>query len=531
MKKTLALFLALAMLLGCCSAMAEATFKNTDKYPLEGEHKIVLSSSEFKQVDWYPFIDNFAIATGIDVEVNVVAKEQIPLLYAGGEETIPEFLYGRYTSSSLTIEQINEYGMAGALLNYADYLDQMPNLKAAIERDPALLSYVVNEDGSFYTLPTHVFTMSAGHPVYYMRADHIAQAGWDHVPTTVDEFIQCLRDCKAYFEAIDPQYVAMTEYDGTYFTWDGVATKAFFSAFGDLLETGITTTNDGKDITVGVTTEQYKRLLKFYHTLYSEKIMDQELFSATSDFMKPFVNDGHTTVSAIMTSMLPEMFPNGDMETALVIPEPLTSEWQSEKRVLMADKYGWMLGLVNAKSDNLDAILAFIDATYAAEDNPIDDDGGLWGLSFWLGKCGLDWEWLEGRTGYRLLTREGYEKRTDYTSGAMLGWAPYIGDVPSVQMNADGTPHLKASRVLKNIYPYRVDITRTGWLKLTEDEYDTYLDVWADIDTYLTQMHAAFMTGQVDIDAEWDNFQAELMNLGLQDVIDVYQAALDRYNK
>ena len=76
-----------------------------------------------------------------------------------------------------------------------------------------------------------------------------------------------------------------------------------------------------------------------------------------------------------------------------------------------------------------------------------------------------------------------------------------------------------------------MSITLTGWLDLTEDEYDTYLDVWSDITTYLTQMHTAFVTGEKDIDAEWDNFQAELMDMGLQDVIDVYQAALDRFNK
>jgi len=529
MKKTLALFLALVMLLGTCSAMAEATFKNTDKYPLEGDHSFVITSTEFQEKDWYPFIDNFAKATGIDFTMNVVAKEQVPMLMAD-EKSRPEFLYGRYTSTTLTIDQINEYGMAGALLNYADYLDQMPNLKAAIERDPALLSYVVNDDGSFYTLPTHVFTMSAGHPVYYLRTDHIAEAGWDHVPATVDEFIQCLRDCKAHFEPLDNQYVAMTDYNGSSYTWNGNSTLAFFPAFGDLLETGITTTNEGKDITVGFTTEQYKRLLKFYNTLYTEKLLDQDCFTSTTDFMKPFMADGHTTVNSNMTSMVAEMFPSGNID--LVIPEPLTSEWQSEKRVLMGDKYGWMLGTINAKADNIDTILAFVDAVYATEDNPVDDDGGLWGLSFWLGKCGLDWEWLEGRTGYRLLTREGYEKRTDYTSGAMLGWAPYIGDVPSVQMNADGTPHLKASRVVKTLYPHRVEgFTRVGWLKLTEDEYDTYLDVWSDINTYVTQMHAAFVTGQKDIDAEWDSFQKELMDMGLQDVIDVYQAALDRYNK
>lgn len=530
MKKTLALFLAMVMLLGSCAALAEApAFKNTDIYPLEGEHKITITTNDLKEVDWYPFFENFAIATGIDVEINVVAKEQISLLYAGGADTIPDFLYARKGVSPFTIDQINEYGFADAIVNYADYLDQMPNLKSAIERDPDLLAYVENEDGSFYTLPYHVNTMSMSHPVYYIRTDHIAQAGWDHVPATVDEFIQCMRDCKAYFEAIDPQYIAMTDLTGTSYSWNGNSTLAFFPAFGDLLETGITTINDGKEIAVGVTTEQYKRLLKFYNTLYSEKILDQEFANSNSDFMTTFMADGHTTVNSNMTSMKAAYFPSGNID--LAIPEPLTSEWQSEKRVLMADKYGWMLGIVNAKAENLDDILSFIDSLYATEDNPIDDDGGLWGISFWLGKCGLDWEWLEDRSGYRLLTREGYEKRSDYTSGAMISWAPYIGEVPYVQMNSDGTPHLKGSRVVKSLYPYSVSITRTGWLDLTEDEYDTYLDVWNDINTYLTQMHTAFVTGEKDIDAEWDTFQAELMDMGLQDVIDVYQAALDRFNK
>ena len=43
-------------------------------------------------------------------------------------------------------------------------------------------------------------------------------------------------------------------------------------------------------------------------------------------------------------------------------------------------------------------------------------------------------------------------------------------------------------------------------------------------------MNAAFLTGQIDIDTEWDTFIKTLYDMGLQDVIDVYQAALDRYN-
>jgi len=78
--------------------------------------------------------------------------------------------------------------------------------------------------------------------------------------------------------------------------------------------------------------------------------------------------------------------------------------------------------------------------------------------------------------------------------------------------------------------PVAVDVFYTSHLRLTEDERDIYTDAWVDIDKYLTEMNAAFITGQMDIEAEWETYLKELDVRGLQDVIDIYQAALDRYN-
>ena len=39
------------------------------------------------------------------------------------------------------------------------------------------------------------------------------------------------------------------------------------------------------------------------------------------------------------------------------------------------------------------------------------------------------------------------------------------------------------------------------------------------------------MTGEKNVEAEWDTFLTQLDEMGLQDVIDVYQDALDRYNE
>ena len=45
------------------------------------------------------------------------------------------------------------------------------------------------------------------------------------------------------------------------------------------------------------------------------------------------------------------------------------------------------------------------------------------------------------------------------------------------------------------------------------------------------EFQAAVLTGEKDIEKEWDTYLAMLDEMGLQDVIDVYQEALDRYNE
>jgi putative aldouronate transport system substrate-binding protein len=65
---------------------------------------------------------------------------------------------------------------------------------------------------------------------------------------------------------------------------------------------------------------------------------------------------------------------------------------------------------------------------------------------------------------------------------------------------------------------------------LTDDELETYNDCWNEIQTKVVEMNAAFITGQADLEADWDTYIDDLYAMGLQDVIDVYQAALDRYN-
>jgi putative aldouronate transport system substrate-binding protein len=67
-------------------------------------------------------------------------------------------------------------------------------------------------------------------------------------------------------------------------------------------------------------------------------------------------------------------------------------------------------------------------------------------------------------------------------------------------------------------------------LLLTQEEQDDYNDLQNDIHTKVAEMTAAFITGQADLDADWDTYVADLEDMGIQTIIDNYQAALERYN-
>ena len=50
-----------------------------------------------------------------------------------------------------------------------------------------------------------------------------------------------------------------------------------------------------------------------------------------------------------------------------------------------------------------------------------------------------------------------------------------------------------------------------------------------DLITYLQTMRVAFITGEANIDADWDSYQASIQAMGLNDLLAVEQSAYDRY--
>lgn len=67
-------------------------------------------------------------------------------------------------------------------------------------------------------------------------------------------------------------------------------------------------------------------------------------------------------------------------------------------------------------------------------------------------------------------------------------------------------------------------------ISLTSDESAEASALQSDIYTYVSEAIPKFILGDLDIEADWDEFVSNVKSMGIEDVIDIYQGALDRYN-
>ena len=84
---------------------------------------------------------------------------------------------------------------------------------------------------------------------------------------------------------------------------------------------------------------------------------------------------------------------------------------------------------------------------------------------------------------------------------------------------------------MNNVIPYQSDsYFAVGLLKFTDEEQRVLDNRLADITSYYKEMEGKFITGVVDVESGWENYVSTLDKMGVQDVIDVYQASYDRWN-
>lgn len=456
--------------------------------------------------------------TGINIEWECIDEEALATYLAGSDW--PDFIHYNLSSSL-----VNDYGVVGGrFVNYNDYLDYMPNLQAAMEKYPLMKKASTQSNGEMYSLPGYEVSATTSSARPYVRTDVLEAAGLE-MPKTTQEFHDALATLKDKFGVAS--FIPDFSNDESY--WGPM----LFAAFGK--QTNLNFDDDGTGkVIFNRTSEQMKLYLTYMHQLYAEGLINQEYltldgtsrFDAAKSGQVAFIGSGEGN------SLAAEDFPDGEFH--LDCMAPLTSEYDDDQTILGKSGYFGNGGFfLNKDSKYITELCRMFDIMYATEE--VVPGSGLLGESFTYGIKGVDWDYDEGDAKtYTLTAPESYDGAfTTYQYEEVIWDGAGLADaLAGYVTSTPGNSQARQLGFVNNVIPYQSDIYfPASMLKFTEDEQYVLDNKLTDIQTYYKEMEGKFITGVVDIDSGWDTYCQTLDQMGVQDVLDVYQAAYDRWNQ
>lgn len=495
---------------------------NAERYPLQSSKTFTIATRREKP-DERELYQGWNTITGVDADWIDLKGDQLSQAIAGGD--IPDAIC---ISWGVDKNVIYEHGKAGHFVNFAEYLQYMPNFQAMLQEYPQALTNFLNEDGSFYSLPAQ--SASVGNPAnfLYVREDMVAEAGLT-LPTTIDEFKQFILDLQEYYSDMDGFSAVNFLMGGEwgYIEWNGYMDNYFFPAFGnEALQTGYDLV-DGK-IVLGCATEQYKRYLEFISWVYNSGACEQDIFSADCTNANLAKTANNQAVLSPNTSVNGNNFLSGNVELTML--EPLTSQWQDKKIWTNATLPGWQLNCINASlpEEDIITLVKWFDAFYATDEDPLNEEGTITGQYIYMGEENVHWKSV-GESDYERIFTGEYKSTTEWVNNEGSDATLYATWFQKIE-KANSKFYRKQLSIRDILWQYSVERWSTSGLFLTEDESLDAADTNTELNIYMESAFAKFMTGEWTVANNWDEYMRGLESIGALDLVDLYQTAYDRYN-
>ncbi|WP_127547943.1 extracellular solute-binding protein [Paenibacillus amylolyticus] len=464
--------------------------------------------------DWstMPVLQEMEKLSGIKLEYQLSPIDSFEtkknLVFASGD--LPDMFYAADLKPA---EQVT-YGSQGILIPLEKYIDEgyAPNIKKILDENPDVRKSFTTPDGHMYALP---FIDKAAvwyrGPMWYngefLKALNVEE------PKTTEELYTYLKRVKEE----DPNGNGQQdEIPLTSVKLDDL--RMFFFGFWGMYNEGIYSDKDGK-VHYPYQEEGYKGYLTFMNRLWKEDLLDHETFSQTGDQKKA---KGESNKLALFNDYHPYFTLGGEPSTDHPLMTPVKSE------VADSPVYGKHPGMsargtfaITSSNPSPEATMRWIDYLYSYDGATLFNQGPEGVLWKFKDKENHVKEWLPVPGGG---DREEYRGKITPNSGILT---PGIND-PDVAKGLrtefdewiDTQNQEKLVPIGKAPFPN---------VYLTNEEQSEATALLSDLDTYVKQMEAKFVTGQEPLE-NWDKYIAQMEKMGSDRIIELYQGAYDRWN-
>ncbi|MGG1519615.1 extracellular solute-binding protein [Paenibacillus oryzisoli] len=423
--------------------------------------------------------------------------EKKNLLFASNE--LPDVMY----RSGLTPLEVTRYGAGGQLIPLEGLIDKYaPNIKKLMDTYPEIRSSMTTPEGHIYALPGIVSVNAARTDKRWMNQAWLKKLNLKE-PQTTDELYEVL---KAFKEKDPngngkPDEIPMTARNGLSIV------PIMGGSFGLDFQLGYNINLENEKVNIWMGSDRNKELLMYLNKLYSEKLLDQELFtqkeaqylakqgSGNTGFFFDQTNNPmlDTKVNEQYIGISPVKGPHGD-QLQLAAPVP-------------RDFGAFAITSVNK---NPEATLRWVDYFYGDEGSTL--------LRF-------------GRKGEHYELRDGVPYYLDsfLASGNQGKITPYAGG---------GAPHLISEKVASYINPPQVQEAQKKLdpympkiryaAPMFDEQTAQQVNILRnDIDKYYEEQSTKFIAGALSFD-KWDEFQSTLKKMKIDELQKIYQDAYDK---
>ncbi|MFS0726584.1 extracellular solute-binding protein [Paenibacillus sp. 1P07SE] len=426
--------------------------------------------------------------------------EKKNLLFASNE--LPDAIY----RSGLSQLESIRYGTAGQLIPLEDLIEEYaPNLKSLMDEYPEIRAAITTPEGHIYAIPGIVTLGSARTDKRWINQAWLDKLGLD-VPTTTDELYEVL----VAFRDGDPNgngeadEIPMTARVGM------PIVNQMAGAFGLDSQLGYNINLEDDQVRIWSGDERYKELLMYLNKLYTEKLIDQELFSHTeaqylakqgtgnTGYFFDQTNNNFLSIQDQYVGIAPPEGPHGDRLHSQILSVPRD--------------YGAFA--ITSVNQHPEATMRWIDYFYSDEGSTL--------LRF--GREGEHYELQDGIPYYKeelLAVAEAQARITPYAGGG----APHIiSDKVASFINPP-----QVQEAFEALEPYLPEIRYAAPMfdEATAQQVNILRN---DIDKYFEEQSTKFIVGALSFD-KWDEFQSTLKKMNIDELEKLYQEAYDNMAK
>lgn len=518
LKRIVALGLATVMALGC----AACGTKDKDKVKSDGKtfRIATVRHSDSNPTDFLyeGIMQQIADKHGIKIEWEVYTAndwgEMKTLLFASPEDLPDAFLGGL----ALADGDIQVY--KDLFVELTDYIEKdMPNLSKILKEDEEFKAVMLDADGELYSLGKKLPLRPSVHDEPFINQKWLDNLGLK-APTTYKELeavLQAFKDKDA-----DGDGNPNNEIPYTAFASLELDARTILTPFGIVVsDSGNYMAMDADEKPFFMpTSEKYKEAVKWMHNLYEKGLIDSEYFTQDMSMCTSKIQaSGGSQVGLIYgwTAGSSAGSNSGEFKKMEVLAGP-----DGNRYAYYDPTYLDMNGVefvVTKNCQNIDLLLQWADEFYTNEvtmqtywgsiPNQISDNGdGTYSLLPPTGDDTYDaiaWNNSLRDYGPKYMTKDFEQKVILPTDGG-------DGEKLADDMNA---------KYSKATFPV---------LRYTRDEYTKLGRYSTDINTYVESQYAHWVVDG-GIDKEWDEYLSVLDEMGLKELLKLYDTAYDRYVK